>query len=333
MAGAARPVPARRRVGRCPFGQHHPLDASAAVADVARRGADARPGGGSGVSPRRRPSEDQGLRRIRLDMPGAGGWSRVAARVLVSVHRRPRLREPHRPDGNRSRQRRRQAGAFRVRELSERDAGRVERIPANDLGGRAEERRGAIGFRAPSRGLRLRGCLVSRGACDDVRGADPRRRPVPPRRQGCGLPHSGDGGRLSRALSRLSARPRSPGRACTLAIRLHVGQPRVLVERLAESAELRECASRADAQGGRESGVVRVSAGTREEARQREPRALRRADRRRCTDSRFRRAGPWRGARQSRRHQQSHDLSCAALGPQRRPHPHRQPQLSGAAAH
>ena len=45
--------------------------------------------------------------------------------------------------------------------------------------------------------------------------------------------------RLSRAVSRVSRRSRSAGCARALAVRLHVGQPRVLVEGLAEPAEFR----------------------------------------------------------------------------------------------
>ena len=54
-------------------------------------------------------------------------------------------------------------------------------------------------------------------------------------------------GRLSHVVSWLSSRSGFAGCARTLAVRLHVGQPRVFLERLAKPAGLQRCASGANA--------------------------------------------------------------------------------------
>ena len=49
-----------------------------------------------GVPPRRRERAGAGLGRVRLDRPGAGRGPQAGARLLVSLHRRRRERQPHR---------------------------------------------------------------------------------------------------------------------------------------------------------------------------------------------------------------------------------------------
>ena len=66
-----------------------------------------------------------------------------------------------------------------------------------------------------------------------VRPPDARHRALSARREDRRLPHPDDARRLSRRLSRVSARPGSAGRPRPLAVRAHVGQPRVFLARLA----------------------------------------------------------------------------------------------------
>ena len=85
--------------------------------------------------------------------------------------------------------------------------------------------------KAPPRRLHLRGRLVPGGPGHPLRPQDLRGRPHPRRREDRHVPLPGDRRRLSRRLPRLPARSRPPGRARTLALRGHVGQPRVLAGR------------------------------------------------------------------------------------------------------
>ncbi len=81
----------------------------------------------------------------------------------------------------------------------------------------------------------------------------------PGRPQGRQLPHTADRRRLPRHLQGLSRRSRPPGRARALAVRRHVGQPRILVAGLAEHRQggvVR--AARPERQGRGESGLVRI---------------------------------------------------------------------------
>ena len=99
-------------------------------------------------------------------------------------------------------------------------------------------RRGAARVRpAPGR-LRLRGGRVPRGPArgPPLRPPPAVSDPLPGRREGARVPRARDGGRLSRALSRLPPGPGPAGRARPLAVRGHVGQPRVLVDGLAVGA-------------------------------------------------------------------------------------------------
>ena len=78
-------------------------------------------------------------------------------------------------------------------------------------------------------------------------------------RQGRQLPHPADRRRLSRHLQRLSRRSRPPGRARALAVRRHLGQPRILVAGLAEHRQGGgDRAAGPDRQGRREPGLVRI---------------------------------------------------------------------------
>ena len=107
------------------------------------------------------------------------------------------------------------------------------------------------------------------------------------------FPRASDARGLSHDLSRLSAGSRSAGRARALAVRLRLGQSRVLLAGLAESAGVRRRdATGADEEGRGEPGVVRVSAGARREARRRRlddrfeaPHVEDTADRRRSTST------------------------------------------------
>ena len=81
------------------------------------------------------------------------------------------------------------------------------------------------------------------------------------------FPHSDDGRRLPRGLEGLSCRSRPAGCARALAVRVHLGQSRILVAGLAEHPEKSEVrAARADDQGRGQPGLVRVYSGAREGA-------------------------------------------------------------------
>ena len=85
------------------------------------------------------------------------------------------------------------------------------------------------------------------------------RYPGRPQPQGRQLPHTADRRRLPGHLQRLSRRSRPPGRSRALAVRRHVGQPRILVAGLAEHRQggvVR--AAWPERQGRGESGLVRI---------------------------------------------------------------------------
>src|SRR5262249_47190660 len=114
-----------------------------------------------------------------------------------------------------------------------------ERLSANDLGGRAKTGVRTTFVCVAPRRLYLRGRLVSGGQTRwNVRSPASRRRPLRQRRKDPRLSHTDYGRRLQLVVSRLSARPGPAGCARPLAVCLYVGQPRVLVEGLAESTEL-----------------------------------------------------------------------------------------------
>ncbi len=147
-------------------------------------------------------------------------------------------------------------------------------------------------------------------------------------REARGLPYSDHGRRLSRGLSRLSARSGSAGCARAFSVRGDVGQPRIQLARLAEFPGVRRRDARAaEAQGRRDAGLVRVSAGADQEAESR-ARALRRAARRRSADRKIRRTRTRHRAQQSHRAEQPHRLPRAALGSPRRSDHHGPTQLS-----
>ena len=197
--------------------------------------------------PRRRcwPSRWRRTRRSRAWSPAPGRRSpptptgpaacssaglQPGTRLLVPLHRRARDRQPHRPHADRARGRRPRPVRFAFVSCQNVTQGACERLPPDDLRGRARRRSRAPRLRAAPRRLHLRDRLVSGGpAAGHVRPPHPRRRPLPERREDRRLPHPDHARRLPRRLPRLPARPRPAGRARPLAVRLHVGQPRVLV--------------------------------------------------------------------------------------------------------
>ena len=213
--------------------QRPPVDARLVRGRRGRRHADGRGGRGPGVRARGRQRADARARGGRPHLPRARRRA-AARRGRTGIASRPRTGEGSRigrtrtapaPDDPRP-------GALRVRELPERVRGRAERVPPDDLRGRARRAGGAARVRpAPGR-LHLRGRRVPGGP---ARG--PALRPPPARIRSasrtarrCSSFHVPvDGGRLPRALSRLPPGPGPAGRARPLAVRGHVGQPRVLV--------------------------------------------------------------------------------------------------------
>ena len=143
------------------------------------------------------------------------------------------------------------------------------------------------------------------------------------------FPLSADARRLSRRLQGLSRRSGSAGRARALAVRLHLGQSRILVAGLAEHPEGRRRSS-SPAQ------TVKVAANqawfeylpARVQAPSGLARRLRIRPRLRTCDRQVGRQWPRRRAEQSGRDPQPHRLSRAPLRPAPRPHHHRPAQLS-----
>ena len=223
-------------------------------------------------------SQRAAVRGERLDVPHPRRGPRARHRLLVSVHRRRWSRQPHRPHQDGAARDRRAPRELHVRQLPERLPGRAERLSPHDLRGRAPAGRAPARLRAAPRRLHLRDRVVSRGpAAGHVRPPPARPRALQDRREGARLPRARDARRLPRAVSRVSAGSGSAGRPRALAVRVRLGQPRVLVARLAGVHEDRGSrTSRADAQGRCEPGVVRVPAGAHRQAGRRRARAVRR---------------------------------------------------------
>ena len=107
------------------------------AAGAAAKQPDGRSRTRSRVQARRRDVERAVVRRERLDLPRARGGPEARQRLLVSLHRRARSRQPHRPHADRAARERRAPRALRVRQLPERLSGRAERLSPHDLRGRA----------------------------------------------------------------------------------------------------------------------------------------------------------------------------------------------------
>ena len=180
-----------------------------------------------------------------------------------------------------------------------------------------QRRRGrAAGLRAPSRRLRLRDRLVPGGpAAGHVRPPPARHRPLPDRREDQRLPRPARRSTTTARSIAPTCRPRPPGRPRALAVRLHVGQPRVLLEGVAEPAELRRRPRPAQTrkvaanQAWFEYQPARVV-----DPAGRPTRPLRAARRRRRAAPRVRRSRPGPRAGQPRRDRQPEDLPHSALG-------------------
>ena len=287
----------------------------------------------SSRSPRTPPSSESSSRSARARSPRpttpAACSSRVcepARDLLVPLRGRGRRGQPRRPHAHGAARRRPAAGALHVRELPERVRGRAERLPAHDPRGRARAGRRAARLRAAPRRLHLRGGRLPRGEPRraPLRPAAARRRPLPRRREGPELPHRGDAPRLPHALPRVPPGSRPAGRAGALAVRRDVGQPRVLVARLAVVPVLRRRrAHHPDAPRGGEPGVVRVPAGADPQGRRRFARALRGAGRRGREGRAPRRLWHRAGAQQPARDRQPLAPAHAALRPAPRAVPDR----------
>ena len=82
-----------------------------------------------------------GLGRRRLDVPRAGRGLKPARDLLVSLHRRGRQRQPHRPHDHRARAPTIAARELRLRQLPEHQRRHAQRLSPDDLRGRARARR------------------------------------------------------------------------------------------------------------------------------------------------------------------------------------------------
>ncbi len=151
---------------------------------------------------------------------------------------------------------------------------------------------------------------------------------IPDGLKGRQLPLPADRRWLPGHLQRLSRRSRPPGRARALAVRRHLGQPRILVARLAEHPEGRQGAARPEHQGRRQPGMVGISAIALQEGQRTLARKLRSARGDECRNRKVGRERPWRRAKQPGRDQQPDRLPLLSLRQTPRPHHHRSAQLS-----
>ncbi len=215
-------------------------------------------------------AEDEAFRRVvahaQAPVSLAADWT---ARVLSadSSRRAPtgiasptrRQRQPGRPHDHRAVAERSPHGELRLRELPGHQRGQAQRLSPDDLRGRTRCRRRPARFRSAPGRFHLRGRPVSRRGEDPLRPHDLRGRAHPGRPQGRQLPHPADRRRLPGHLQGLSRRSRPPGRARALAVRLHLGQPRVLLAGLAEHRQGGQVrAARPEHQDRGESGLVRI---------------------------------------------------------------------------
>ena len=215
-----------------------------------------------------------------------------AARTGIASSTADGRRQPHRPHADGACARRPAAGALRVRELPERLRGRAERLPPDDLRGRARRAGDAARLRAPPRRLRLRGRRLPGGPARraPLRPAPARRGPLPARREGPGLPRAAT-----------LADYRALYRAYLQDPDLQDARARWPFVAMWDNHEFSwlgwqsfqlfgdERPARADAQGGGEPGVVRVPAGARAQGGRRLARALRGARREGRADRALRR--------------------------------------------
>ncbi len=203
------------------------------------------------MRPRPFPPRRTGRARVLV------GGLKPARRLLVPLHRRARERQPHRPHHHRPARKRPAPGQFRLRQLPERQRRQAQRLSPDDFEDERAVPAEQLGFV-----LHLGDFIYEvveypgRGEVA-LRPHHLRRRAHPRWRQVQQLPLPADARGLSGRLQRLSGRPRPAGCPRPLAIRRHVGQPRILVAGMAEHpAGRRPAAARAKHQGRRESGVV-----------------------------------------------------------------------------
>ena len=142
------------------------------------------------------------------------------------------------------------------------------------------------------------------------------------------LPLPANGRGLSRRLQGLPGRSRSARRASALAVRLHLGQSRILLAGPAEHPTGRRKTSAAwsDGQGRRQPGMVRIHSRAREGA-ERIARHVRHGGREECADRKVGRQLPRDRTQQSQGHQQPDRLSDVSLRPPPRSDSHRPAQL------
>ena len=189
-------------------------------------------------------AEDEAFRRVVAQAPApvsaASDWtSRVlvaglkpAQHLLVPLHRRGRERQPRRPDDHRARRPTTAAPvnfAFvSCQSVNEGTLNAYRRMIFEDERAAPADQ---LGFVLHLGDFIYEVVWYPEDREDPLRPHDLRGRAHPRRREGRQLPHPADRRRLSRRLPRLSARSRPPGRARALAVRRHVGQPRVLAGR------------------------------------------------------------------------------------------------------
>ena len=172
-------------------------------------------------------------RRARWPRPTgpAACWSAACSRRATYWYRfidEDGQRQPHRPHAaRRPRRRRPAAGALRLRQLPERVRGRAERLPPDDLRGRARRARRSGSASCCTWATSSTRWSSTRRTGPDGHRYDRRLRdadPLPERREGRRSFHvAGHARGLSRALPRLPAGPRPAGRARALAVRVRCG--------------------------------------------------------------------------------------------------------------
>ena len=188
-----------------------------------------------------------GSSRCAVPVSAAADWTTralvggLSPRTYTGIASRSRgEREPHRPNNHRAALQRSTAGQFAFvscQDVNEGTLNAYRRMIFEDE--RAQAGRPARLHPAPWR-LHLRDRRISGGSEDSLRPDDLRGRAHPGRREDRKFPFSADSRRLSRRLQRLSRRSRFAGRTGPLAVRGHLGQPRILVAGLAEHPEGRQ---------------------------------------------------------------------------------------------
>ena len=116
-------------------------------------------------------AEDEAFRRVVAKAPApvsAADWTtrvlvgtQAGARLLVSLHRWRRKRQPRRPHDHRAAGQRSTAGELRLRQLPERQRRQAQRLSPDDLRRRARAARRTARLRAAPRRFHLRGRPIS----------------------------------------------------------------------------------------------------------------------------------------------------------------------------